>query len=164
MWRAPQGIHAFMRAYYHFKSADWKQNQPFKLDAFTANELAKMPAYYVMDFHKGMAETAAEHMPSEAEIAACKWLTDEELAVYAAEFGRTGFQGGLQSYRCTSGKYTAELETFSGRTIDVPACSLPAKAIGLSTRTPVRLRESIAPVIGFAGKANLIMTSRDFRF
>jgi hypothetical protein len=24
MWRAPQGIHAFLRAYYHFKSADWK--------------------------------------------------------------------------------------------------------------------------------------------
>ena len=43
MWRAPQGIHAFLRAYYHFKSADWKQNQPFKLAAFTANELAKMP-------------------------------------------------------------------------------------------------------------------------
>jgi hypothetical protein len=31
MWQAPQGIHAFLRAYYHFKSADWKQNQPFKL-------------------------------------------------------------------------------------------------------------------------------------
>ena len=128
MWRAPQGIHAFMRAYYHFKSADWKQNQPFKLAAFTANELAKMPTYYVMDFAKGMAETVAEEMPSAKEIAACKWLTDEELAVYAAEFGRTGFQGGLQWYRCTSGKYTAELETFSGRTIDVPACFIAGKS------------------------------------
>ena len=26
MWHAPQGIHAFLRAYYHMKSADWKQN------------------------------------------------------------------------------------------------------------------------------------------
>ena len=48
----------------------------------------KMPTYYVMDFHKGMAETVAEEMPSAEEFAACKWLTDEELAVYAAEFGR----------------------------------------------------------------------------
>jgi pimeloyl-ACP methyl ester carboxylesterase len=128
MWRAPQGIHAFLRAYYHFKSADWKQNQPFKLTAFTASELAKMPTYYVMDFDRGMAETVAEEMPSAKEIAACKWLTDEELAVYAAEFGQTGFQGGLQWYRCTGGRYTSELEMFSGRTIDVPACFIAGKS------------------------------------
>jgi len=128
MWRAPQGVHAFLRAYYHFKSADWKQNRPFKLTAFTASELAKMPTYYVMDFGKGMAETVAEEMPSAKEISGCKWLTDEELAVYAAEFGRTGFQGGLQWYRCTGGRYTAELEMFSGRTIDVPACFIAGKS------------------------------------
>ena len=128
MWKAPQGVHNFLRAYFHFKSADWKQNQPFKLDAFSANELAKMPAYYVMDLHKGMAETVAEEMPSANEIATCNWLTDEELAVYATEFGRTGFQGGLQWYRCTGGKYTAELEMFSGRTIDVPACFIAGKS------------------------------------
>jgi pimeloyl-ACP methyl ester carboxylesterase len=74
MWRAPQGIHAFLRAYYYYKSADWKQNQPFKLASFTASELAKMPTYYIMDFSKGMAETAAEHMPSAEEVAACRWL------------------------------------------------------------------------------------------
>lgn len=128
MWRAQQGIHAFMRAFYHFKSADWKQNQPFKLAAFTASELAKMPTYYVMDFYRGMAETVAEEIPSAKEIAGCEWLTDEELAVYAAEFGRTGFQGGLQWYRCTGGKYSAELEMFSGRTIDVPACFIAGKS------------------------------------
>jgi pimeloyl-ACP methyl ester carboxylesterase len=139
MWRAPQGIHAFLRAYYHFKSADWKQNQPFKLTAFTASELAKMPTYYVMDFGRGMAETVAEEMPSAKEIAACKWLTDEELAVYAAEFGQTGFQGGLQWYRCTGGKYTSELEMFSGRTIDVPAIFIAGKSDWASTRTPARL-------------------------
>ena len=128
MWHCRQGVHDFLRAYFHHKSADWKQNRPFKLTAFTASELAKMPTYYVMDFGKGMAETVAEEMPSAKEIAACKWLTDEELAVYAAEFGRTGFQGGLQWYRCTGGKYTAELETFSGRTIDVPACFIAGKS------------------------------------
>jgi pimeloyl-ACP methyl ester carboxylesterase len=130
MWKAPQGIHDFLRAYFHFKSADWKQNRPFKLSAFTATELAKLPTYYIMNLGKGMAETAAEQMPSAQEIAACRWLTDAELSAYAAEFARTGFQGGLQWYRCTfgGGKYTAELETFSGRTIDVPACFISGKS------------------------------------
>src|SRR3954452_18968921 len=66
----PQGIHAFLRAYYHHKSADWKQNKPFRLQSFTASELAKMPAYYIMDLNKGMAETVASEMPSPAEVAA----------------------------------------------------------------------------------------------
>jgi len=128
MRRAPQGIHAFLRAYYHFKSADWKENKPFKLASFTAGELAKMPTYYIMDLDKGMAESVAPKMPSAAEIAACRWLPDNELAVYAAEFDRTGFQGGLQWYRCAGGKHMAELETYSGRTIDVPACFISGKS------------------------------------
>jgi pimeloyl-ACP methyl ester carboxylesterase len=128
MWRAPQGLHAFLRAYYHFKSADWKQNRPFKLAAFTAGELAKMPTYYIMELGKEMAETAAEQMPSAGEIAACRWLTDPELSVYADEFARTGFQGGLQWYRCLVGKPITELEMFSGRTIDVPACFIAGKS------------------------------------
>jgi pimeloyl-ACP methyl ester carboxylesterase len=128
MRRAPQGIHAFLRAYYHVKSADWKENKPFKLAAFTAVELAKMPTYYIMDLDKGMAETVAAEMPSAAEIAANRWLPDNELAVYAAEFERTGFQGALQWYRCTGGKFTAELETYSSRTIDVPACFISGKS------------------------------------
>jgi pimeloyl-ACP methyl ester carboxylesterase len=128
MWRAPQGLHAFLRAYYHYKSADWTGNKPFKLASFTARELARMPTYYIMDLAKGMAETAAEHMPSEEEVAACRWLTDAELSVYAREYARTGFQGGLQWYRCLTGKYVSELETFSGRTIDVPACFIAGKS------------------------------------
>ena len=31
MRNCPQGVHAFLRAYYHHKSADWKQNKPFPL-------------------------------------------------------------------------------------------------------------------------------------
>lgn len=123
MRNARQGIHAFLRAYYHHKSADWKQNQPFTLKAWAAEELAKLPTYYVMDLDKGMAETVAAEMPSASEIAACKWLTEDELRVYSAEFSRTGFQGGLQWYRCrTAGKPNADLELFAGRTIDVPSC------------------------------------------
>lgn len=129
MRNCPQGIHAFLRAYFHYKSADWKQNQPFPLKAWTAAELAKLPTYYIMERDKGMAETVAPRMPSAAEIAACQWLTEEELSVYSAEYRRTGFQGGLQWYRCaTSGKYNAELEIFSGRTIDVPSCFIAGKS------------------------------------
>ena len=123
MQDCPQGVHAFMRAYYHHKSADWVDNKPFPLKAWTAEELAKLPTYYVMDRDKGMAATVAEHMPTAAQIAACQWLPDAELAVYAAEYARNGFQGGLQWYRCgTTGRFISELEVFSGRTIDVPSC------------------------------------------
>jgi pimeloyl-ACP methyl ester carboxylesterase len=129
MWRAREGLHAFLRGYYHVKSADWKANRPFRLAGFTASELAQMPTYYIMNLADGMAETVAAEMPSAAEIAACRWLTEDELSVYAAEFGRTGFQGGLQWYRCTdSARQRAELEIFSGRTIDVPACFIAGKS------------------------------------
>jgi pimeloyl-ACP methyl ester carboxylesterase len=122
MLHCRQGVHDFLRAYYHYKSADWNQNRPFRLAAWTADELAKMPTYYIMDLHKTMAETVAPHLPSAAEIAACRWLRDQELAVYSGEFARTGFQGGLQWYRCgTDGLNAAELRLFSGRTIDVPS-------------------------------------------
>src|SRR5262249_2006121 len=84
MRNAPQGLNAFLRAYYHYKSADWKGNKPFRLKSLSAEELAKMPHYYIMDLDKGMAETVASVMPSAAEIAACKWLPDSELAVYTA--------------------------------------------------------------------------------
>jgi pimeloyl-ACP methyl ester carboxylesterase len=128
MHRADQGVHDFLRAYYHHKSADWKANQPYPLKGWTASELAKLPTYYVMDLSKTMAETVAEEMPSAQAIAANPWLPDRELAFYSAEYARTGFQGGLQWYRCgTSGAFTAELQTWSGRTIDVPSCFISGK-------------------------------------
>jgi pimeloyl-ACP methyl ester carboxylesterase len=125
----PQGIHAFLRAYYHVKSADWQGNTPFPLSAWSAVELARMPTYYIMDLDKGMAETVAPEIPSAAEIAACQWLPDYELAVYSAEYSRTGFQGGLQWYRCaTGGRGNAELQVFSGRTIDVPSLFIAGRS------------------------------------
>jgi pimeloyl-ACP methyl ester carboxylesterase len=125
----PQGIQAFLRAYYHYKSADWKRNQPFPLASWSADELAKLPTYYIMDHVKGMAETVAPEMPSPPEIAACRWLPEDELRVYSAEFRRTGFQGGLNWYRCATGAgFAAELQLFSGRTIDVPACFVAGRS------------------------------------
>ena len=128
MHRAPQGLHDFLRGYYHHKSADWKGNVPYPLQSWSADELAKLPTYYVMDLAKGMAATVAEEMPSANAIAANTWLPDSELAFYSGEYARTGFRGGLQWYRCgTSGAFTAELQTWSGRTIDVPSAFISGK-------------------------------------
>ena len=128
MWHCPQGVHAFLRAYYHCKSADWTLNQPVPLRSTTAAELARLPTYYVMGRDLGMAETVAREMPTADEVADCRWLPDEELRVYSSEYERTGFQGGLQWYRCaTSRTYLSELQLFSGRTIDVPAMFVAGK-------------------------------------
>jgi pimeloyl-ACP methyl ester carboxylesterase len=123
MWHAPQGVPDLLRALYHFKSADWKGNKPHPLKSWTAVELAKMPSYYIMDLHKGIAETMAEEMPSKTEIAACQWMTNADLQVYSTEFIRTGFQGGLNSYRVFAApNYSTELNILSGRKIEVPSC------------------------------------------
>jgi pimeloyl-ACP methyl ester carboxylesterase len=119
---APQGLHAFLRAYYHAKSADWVGNRPERLASWRAEDLAGLPDYYVMPFAATMPEAVAPCMPSAAEIAACRWLPDAELAVYVREFARTGFQGGLNWYRCaTTGLVARDLRLFAGRKIEVPA-------------------------------------------
>jgi len=128
MHKAPQGVHDFLRAYYHHKSADWKANAPYPLKSWSAAELAKLPTYYIMDLAEDMPATVAREMPSAAEIAANQWLPDSELAFYAAEYQRNGFQGGLQWYRCgTSGAFMGELQIWSGRTIDIPSAFISGK-------------------------------------
>jgi pimeloyl-ACP methyl ester carboxylesterase len=123
LWHAPQGVHDLLREQFYVKSADWGGNKPFPLKSWTAAELAKMPTYYIMDLHKGMAETLAEHQPSAHYIAACRWMLETELEVYVTQFARTGFQGGLNYYRVDADDpLSNELNSFAGRTIDVPAC------------------------------------------
>jgi pimeloyl-ACP methyl ester carboxylesterase len=137
MVHCEQGVHDFLRAYYHHKSADWKRNRPFRLADWTAEELAKMPTYYIMDLNEDMPTTVAHEMPTPAEISACQWLPDDELAVYAAEYKRNGFQGGLQWYRRGSGGLdTAELQLFAGRTIDVPAMFIAGTSDWGTYQTP----------------------------
>jgi pimeloyl-ACP methyl ester carboxylesterase len=122
MWHARQGIHDFIRGYYHFKSADWEGNRPYRLAARTAEEWAKMPNYYIMQRNQGMAETVVDVMPSAAHIAANTWLPDSALRVYAEEYGRTSFQGGLNGYRMGgSGIGRPEVQLYAGRTIDQPS-------------------------------------------
>jgi len=47
----------------------------------------------------------------------------------SAEYGRNGFQGGLQSYRVgRTPRLSAETQLFAGRTIDVPSLFLSGKS------------------------------------
>jgi pimeloyl-ACP methyl ester carboxylesterase len=129
MVNAPQGLRDFLRAYYHVKSADWPGNRPHPLHAWNAEELAQLPAYYVMPADADMPATVAPYLPSAAEVAGCPWLSEAELDVYCAEFARTGFQGGLQWYRCTAGGLAAaDLRLFAGRRISVPAAFIAGAA------------------------------------
>ena len=126
MWHAKQGLHDFLRAYYHAKSADWPNNHPGPLTARNASEWAKLPRYYVMDLDKGMAEQVALDMPTAAQVAANRWLPDADLRVYTQEYGRTGFQGGLNGYRGSPGD--SDLQLFAGRKIEVPSTFMGGKS------------------------------------
>ncbi|HUA21635.1 MAG TPA: alpha/beta hydrolase [Bryobacteraceae bacterium] len=131
MLHAPQGLPAFFRAYYYAKSADFPGNKPHPLKARTAAEMAQIPHYYVMEKDQGMASTAASFMPTADYIANCKWLTEAEVEVYAAEYARTGFTGALQGYRVRRGsdpKGIAEMRTFANRAIDVPSQFIAGKS------------------------------------
>lgn len=122
LWRPPEGLRAFLRTFFFVKSGDWPGNNPHPLKAKTASELAQLPPYYTMYMGKTMSQNVAPFKPTLAEARACHWLTERELEVYVEEYGRTGFQGGLQAYRVFSDPgLTAELRLFSGRTIDVPS-------------------------------------------
>jgi pimeloyl-ACP methyl ester carboxylesterase len=82
-----------------------------------------------MDLDEGMAATVAREMPTPEAIAANRWLPDEELRIYSGEFARTGFQGALQWYRClTDARFAAELQVWSGRTIDVPSSFIAGRS------------------------------------
>lgn len=131
MLHAPQGLHNFFRAYYFYKSADYAGNKPHPLKARTAEEMAQIPHYYVMLKDRGMAENVAPLMPSADYIANCKWLTEPEVDVYAGEYGRTGFTGALQGYRVRRGgdpKTIAEMQTFWGRSVDIPSIYIAGKS------------------------------------
>ena len=130
---APQGLANFLRAYFHMKSADWAENRPYPLSGWKADQLARLPTYYVMAADRSMPETVADAMPSQAP----GWLTDSELDVYAAECARTGFQGGLNWYRCTHDPaLRGELAMLYGRPISTPCWFVSGAADWGNYQTP----------------------------
>lgn len=118
-----QGMHDFLRGYFHLKSAAWKGNDPKPLQKWTATELAKMPYYYVMPLHSSMPEAVALDMANEDPATVnTTWLPDNDLAVYVQEWGRNGFQGGLNWYRvATDEENMKDVEVFAGKKVEVPA-------------------------------------------
>ena len=126
--KSDSGLSNFIRAYYHHKSADWKENNPFPLSSWTADQLAQMPTYYIMDLNDTMPEAVGKHMPTDLEINSCQWLTNEELEVYTSEYRRTEFQGGLNWYRSGGSKGNREhLKLFSGMQIKIPSMFIAGK-------------------------------------
>ena len=127
------GLGEFLRGYFYLKSGSWDGNRPFALEGWTAEELVKLPYYYVMPLEADMREAVQRHMKSESEVAVAAskaWLSDEELAVYVSEYARTGFQGGLNWYRvrtAAGGRYTGDFDVYAGRKIEVPAAFVSGK-------------------------------------
>ena len=121
-WANPvQGLHTFLRGYLHVKSAQWEGNVPHPLKSWTAQELAKMPHYYIMPLKKSMPETIADMMADQDISATETWMPDEDLAVYVQEWSRTGFQGGLNYYRIiTDPSHMQDVELFADKKNRVP--------------------------------------------
>ncbi|KAJ5723868.1 hypothetical protein N7488_001903 [Penicillium malachiteum] len=123
----PEGLHRFLRGYFHLKSGSWPGNQPHPLKGWTVEEVVQMPYYYIMPLDATMPEAVQRHMVDEPSqgMASHSWLPDDELAVYVAEYARTGFLGGLNWYRvrtAAGGRFTKDYDLFAGRKIETP-CS-----------------------------------------
>lgn len=133
MMDAPLGLHAFLRSYFHIKSADWAGNDPHPLPpapAPVSESYAHLPHYYVMPRNATMADVARDDAPSahEVEAKSDRWLPDDALAVYVNEYSRTRFQGGLNRYRAMIEEKTVEeLSVFAGKRIETPAMFLSGK-------------------------------------
>ena len=152
MTRAPQGMAAFLRGYFHVKSADEAGNAPHPLTSWAAEELALLPDYYVMPMERTMAEVAAAHMPAAEQIAACDWLTESDLAVYAGEFSLTGFQGGLNWYRyATGGGNAADMRLFAGAAFDIPCLFISGASDWGTYQSPGVFERMQTACAGFAG-------------
>ncbi len=94
-----QGVFDFLRAYYHFKSYDFKENNPYKLKNASPKELGAMPEYYIMKKNLGMSQTVQKYMPNKSQIKNCFWLTNKDLKVYSDSFINNTFQGPLNWYK-----------------------------------------------------------------
>ena len=77
--------------------------------------------------------------PSGRGLPVREWLPDRELAGSLSEYGRTGFQGGLQSYRVERDARLA------GRTIDVPALVVSGESDWECSSAPAATRRCRRP-------------------
>lgn len=125
-------LHRFLRGYFHLKSGSWPGNQPRQLRGWSAEEIVQMPSYYIMPLDATMPQAVQKDMAHEPTkgLSSHSWLPEDELAVYAAEYARTGFQGGLNWYRVRTaahGRYTRDFDLFAGKTIECPCAFVSGK-------------------------------------
>ena len=109
MQRCPQGVHAFLRAYYHVKSADWKENQPVRtrgVDARTSWRRCRPTTSWTLG--ENMAQTVAPHMPAPADRSLPRGSPTTSCASTAPNSRAPDSRAALQWYRCgTSGRFNA---------------------------------------------------------
>jgi len=130
MRNCPQGVHAFMRAYYHYKSAIGKQNKPFRLASLTAEETgqdADLLHYGSRQGHGGDGGIGDANGGGDRRL---QVLSDNELAVYTAEYERTGFQGGFQAIGVRVPDSSPTCKHSAAVRSTYPRYSSAAKAIG----------------------------------
>ena len=122
LMEAPQGVTDWFLGYFFAKSAGWAGNRPRPLPEWSAEALAEIPTYYIMNRDETMAETVLAYWdPSEGGCPTAPWMTRAEAAVYAGEYARTGFQGGLNGYRCDVAGLNDRLTApFAGMRMRVP--------------------------------------------
>ena len=152
MLQCPEGLKAFLRAYYHVKSADWAANQPHPLGDRSASTMAVMPTYYIMRADENMAQTVLSHHPSQDQVLGCKWLPDDELAVYVDAYKRTGFQGGLNWYRCAwDPSVQFAQQAYAGAKLRLPTLFLAGEADWGMYQWPGDLEAMQAACLHFEG-------------
>ncbi|QIW94721.1 hypothetical protein AMS68_000239 [Peltaster fructicola] len=130
-WDNPaQGLEAYLRGYFHLKSADWAKNDPRPLTEWSAQALEVMPEYYIMQKDSTMPETVAREMEGEDYSKTEYWLSKEEIASYCEEWKRTGFQAALNWYRAQTSstpQSAKDMLLFAGRRIEVPCAFITGK-------------------------------------
>ena len=92
-----QGMFNFLKAYFFYKSIDYKKNKPHKLSSFSASQLSKMPTYYIMLRSLGIVETVQKIVPKNNYQ--LSWISDKELEIYANSFKKIDIQGPLNWYK-----------------------------------------------------------------
>ena len=128
MHGAPQGVHDFLRAYYHHKSADWKANAPYPLKSWSAGELAKLPTYYIMDLAEGHGGdrgkgNACRRRNRRQQMAARQRACLLQRRIPAQRFSGRAAMVSLRHL----GRVPPELQIWSGRTIDMPSAFISGK-------------------------------------
>lgn len=142
MTHPKQGLEAFLRGYFYLKSGAGCETEPEELGGWNAEELAKMPGYYIMPLHKTMSETIEDGLEAQGTDGDLRFMSDEELQVYVDEFSRTGFQGGLNYYRVgTSKELQSDLEVFRGKKIEIPSAFVCGKQDWGYYQTPGAVHE-----------------------